>query len=166
MEVLDKIAELEQKKEFKEWKKKNKSSFLSYVMKVIENPPNEEWQIGFFDKEKDKITTFSLLTNSVTVNTDEDVFKKEEEVIKEIELPKVKLSLMDAVEISKRAQEKKFPAQKPIKIISILQHLPKMGTVWNITYVTTNFSTLNFKISSTDKKILRLKEAKLFEFQK
>ena len=166
MDVIEKIEELEGKKEFKNWRKTNKHSFLSYVMRVVENPPNDEWQVGFFDREKDKITTFGMTPKAISINSDEDVFKKEEEVIEEIERSKVKVSLMDAVDASRTMQEKKFPAQKPIKIISILQHLPELGTVWNVTYVTTNFSTLNFKISSENKKILDTKETKLFEFHK
>src|SRR3989338_427143 len=122
MEVLEKIEELEKKKEFKNWRKTNKHSFLSYVMRVIENPPNDEWQIGFFDREKDKITTFAMTEKSITINSDEDVFKKEEEIIEEIEREKIKISLMDAIDASRKAQEKKYPSQKPIKIISILQH--------------------------------------------
>jgi len=60
MEVKEKILELEKKNEFKNWKKHNKDCFLSYVMRLIENPPNNDWQIGFYDKKKEKITTFVM----------------------------------------------------------------------------------------------------------
>ncbi|MBW3022928.1 hypothetical protein KY308_02405, partial [Candidatus Woesearchaeota archaeon] len=57
----------------------------------------------------------------------------------------------------------KYKTHIPIKRIAILQHLP-IGQVWNITYVTQSFNTLNIKINAETKEIVSDKLVSIVQF--
>lgn len=165
METIQLLKDLEQKDEYKKWKKGNKDAFLSYVLRVIENPPNNEWQIGFFNKKNGKITTFTLDNNKVRIDNDEDIFKKEEDIIKRLEIGKIDYSLIKAAKLAEEFQGKNYPSEKPIKIISILQNLPELDNVWNFSFITKSFNTLNIKVSAETGRILKHSLSQIFEFK-
>lgn len=164
METKNKIKELEQKKEFMEWKEKNKEAILSFVLRIIEEPPNDEWQIGFYNIPKNNITTFVLKGTQLTINPDEEIFKKEEQLVKELQLEKVKIGLVDAAKIAQDYQKKEYPSEMPTKVISILQHLTEFGNVWNFSFVSRTFNTLNIKINTENGKVIDHSISKIFEF--
>jgi len=164
VETKSKIKELEQIKEYINWKEKNKEAILSFVLRVIEEPANDEWQIGYFNKPKNNITTFVLKGTELTINPDEEIFKKEDQLVKELQLEKVTLSLEDAVKIAQDYQKKNNPGEMPLKIISILQHLTEFGNVWNFSFVSQTFNTLNIKINTENGKIVDHSLSKIFDF--
>ena len=52
------------------------------------------------------------------------------------------------------------------KTIVILQNLSEFGNIWNITYVTHSFKTLNMKINAENGKILHHDIVSLMDFVK
>lgn len=160
----DALKILEKSSEFKEWKKKNKETYLSYGFYVIENS-DVNWKIGYYDSKKDRLTSFDVGTQ-IKIEPDQEVFKKEKErKVKKLEMSKVKVDLGDAVCITQGLQEEEFTTEKPTKIIAILQNI-KEHQVWNITYLTQNFNTLNFKIKTETGRVLEKKLTPLMQFQK
>ncbi|MBW2965623.1 hypothetical protein KY342_00800 [Candidatus Woesearchaeota archaeon] len=155
---------LEESNEFKKWKKKNPSTYLSHGFLIIEST-DYNWKIGYYDKKKDKLTSFDV-GKKITIEPEEDVFKKEKSKdVKKLDLDKVKLDLSEAVAISKQLQEEEYSTENPTKIIAILQKIDA-GQVWNITYLTQNFNTLNFKIKTETGRVLEKKLTGLMEFKK
>jgi hypothetical protein len=159
----DALKILEKSSEFKDWKKKNKNTYLSYGFYVIENS-DVNWKIGYYDSKKDKLTSFDV-GSQIKIEPDEEVFKKKEKKVKKIDIDEVKLDLGDAVSISQQLQEEEFVTEKPTKIIAILQKIEE-HQVWNITYLTQNFNTLNFKIKTETGRVLEKKLTPLMEFRK
>ena len=53
-----------------------------------------------------------------------------------------------------------------MKIIMLIQNHNKLGNIWNITYVTESFKTLNIKIDAASGKIVRDELIELFQFKK
>ncbi|MDP7141561.1 MAG: hypothetical protein QF362_00685 [Candidatus Woesearchaeota archaeon] len=134
---------LEKSSEFKEWKKDNKGCFLSYMFKVT--PGDEDWQVGFYDKGKDSITTFKFVNDKVEIIEDQKVFKKEESNVNKLELNDVKVELEEALKTANKVRSEKYKVDYS-KIIVLLQRLD-VGQIWNITYITNTLSTLNIKLS-------------------
>ncbi len=159
-ECLDKLKNSEL---FKDWKKKNPESFLSYGFAVIQK--QEYWKIGFYQPDKDKLTSF-IVRDKVKVEGEEKAFKKEQAKIKELDTDKIKTNYQQILEIAEKLQKDKYRNENPKQIIIIIQNLAKQGTIWNITYVTETISTLNIKISSETGKILSHNLVRLFEFKK
>ena len=146
-EIYEKLGK---SSEFKVWKKENKNCFLSYMFKII--PGDEDWQIGFYDKGKDNITTFKFVDDKVEITPGQEVFKKEETDVKGLELKDVKVELEEALKIANKVRSEKYKVDSS-KIIVLLQRL-EVGQIWNITYITNTLSTLNIKLSCDFGKVL------------
>ena len=125
----------------------------------------DEWQFGFYDSNNDKITTFIIVKDDVKMRPEEDVFKKEETKINAVELNHVNTSFDTAIEKASEFQQKNFPKDLSIKTIAILQNMPELGNIWNITYVTQSFNTLNMKIDASNGKILEHNLSSIFDFR-
>lgn len=160
-ETLDKI---EKDAKFKEWKQENKKSYLSYAFCTLSGDETENWQLGYYSGEKDRMTTFSL-ADELAISPEEEVFKKEDMMVKEIDIGKIKLDLKSAIEKIKKLQEESYPKEEPIKKIIILQNLENLGNVWNITYITRAFNTLNIKLDAENGEVLSHKLSSIFSFR-
>ncbi len=165
MDLKPALKKLEESLAFKKWKQNNKDTYFSYAFKIPQEMPNE-WQLGFYDKKKDKITTFVINRDNIKIRAEEDVFKKEDMKVNEIQLDKVKLTFDSAIEKASEFQQKNFPKDMGIKTIAILQNITGFGNVWNITYITEAFNTLNMKIDAFNGKILEHNIASVFSFRK
>ena len=166
MDLKPALKKIEEKLLFREWKQKNKNTYLSYAFKIPQEMDVNEWQLGFYDKKKDKITTFVIIGDDVKIRPEEEVFKKEDMEVNEIRLDKVKMTFDNAISTANEFQQKNFPKDKSIKTIAILQNLPNLGNVWNLTYVTETFNTLNMKIDASSGKVLEHNLSSVLSFRK
>ena len=165
MELKPALKALEQSDDFKVWHKNNKDTYFSYAFNIPQENPND-WQIGYYSKKKDKITTFIVSGDQIEIKPEEEVFKKEETQVKKIDLGKIKLNLDNALSSADKFQKEKFPKDKSIKTIAILQNIQILGNVWNITYITEAFNTLNMKISAENGKVIEHSFSSIFSFRK
>ena len=165
MDINIALKKLENSQHFKQWKQKNKATYLSYIFKIPQEMQKDDCQMGFYDHKKDKITTFVLSDGAVNMREEEDVFKHDEMDVKEIELGKIKLDFDSIIFRANEFQQRNFPKDRSIKTIAILQNLPSLGNIWNITYVTETFNTLNMKIDASNGKILEHNLTSVFEFR-
>jgi len=163
--MIESVKKLEDSKEFKDFKKQNKEAYLAHVFYMLDEANQDIVQIGYYNKSKDRITTFVVEGDNITKNPEAEVFKEQEIMMKPIDLSKVKINVNEAVDIAEKLQKDKYKQEIPVKKIAILQHLP-LGQVWNITFVTQTFKTLNIKIDSGTKKIVSEKLLSIIEFGK
>lgn len=166
MELKEALAKLEKDGEFNKWKKSKANSYFSYAFRMLMDSGENDWQIGYYDKTADKITTFVVGGDSVEMKPEEEVFKKESMEVLPIDRKKVKLNLSGIVEAAKNFQHKEYPHDTPVKIIVILQNLGNLGNVWNITFVTAAFNTLNMKINAKNGTIMEHKLSSILSFKK
>ena len=166
MDFKQALKGLESNSKFKSWKKSNKNSYFSYAFKIPQEMKEDEWQLGFYSKKKDKIATFVVKGSNIEMKPEEDVFKKEGMKVNEVQLSKVKLTFDNVLSKANEFQEKNFPKDKSVKTIAIMQNLPELGNIWNITYVTETFNTLNMKIDAATGKVLENNLSSIFSFRK
>lgn len=164
MELREALSALQHHQTFTNWKTKHRSAFFSHAFKMFQDE-HKEWQLGFYEKAKKKITTFIITPQSVKMRPEEDAFRKDEGDIKEAKFPNSALTLEDVIVRANLFQQQNYPKDKSVKIISIFQNLPAYGTVWNITYVTQAFNTLNMKIDPISGKILDHAFSSIFSFR-
>ena len=86
MDLKEALSKLQRNKDFLKWKGKNKNTFLSYAFKIPEEMGYDNWQIGFYNKRKDKITTFIMESENVRINPAQEVFKKNSIKVNEIDI--------------------------------------------------------------------------------
>lgn len=166
MELNQALKKLNESKEFKEWSSKNKDAFLSYASKMLEDNKKVPWQFGFYHKATDKIITFVVDDDLLEMKEEEEVFKKPDMVVKQIDIEKVKIPFEKILEKTKEFQKNKYPKELVNKTIAILQNLEEYGNIWNITYVTHSFKTLNMKINPENGKIMHHSLESLMDFVK
>jgi hypothetical protein len=156
--MLETYKSLEKHKDFKSWKAKHKAWFLSYIFS-----DSVDIQIGFADKEGQRVTSFCLKGKELGITEDQEVFKKPESKIHELKLTKVKVTAEQAVDKAEKLQKSKYSEHPVMKRIIILQNIEK-GTVYNITFVTKTFHTLNIKIDAATARVKEHKLTSLFDF--
>ena len=161
MELKEALSRLEKSPEFKEWMKKNKDDYFSYAFCELNI---EEWQIGYYDKSKDKIITFIVNEKIKTMPMD-DVFKEPGAKVNKVDLNKVKLTFSEVIDKAAEFQKKKYPKEEANKIIAILQNLKGFGNIWNLTFITKTFNTLNIKINAENGKVLGHKLSSIFDLR-
>lgn len=159
-----KLDKLENSEIFKSWKAENEKSHLAHVFVLLDEANKGEWQIGYYNNNTAKITTF-VVGEEIIQNPAEDVFKEQKTIVKKIDLEKVKTSLKEAVTIADNLQQEKYKPHRPVKKIIILQNL-EVGQVWNITYITDSMQTLNIKVDSETGGVKSDKLVSLIEFKK
>jgi len=164
MKVKDIISKLESSQEFKSWRMANREAYLAHLFCMVEDEPGT-WQVGYYDRKADTITSFDLTDTGIKALPPEEVFKREGTGVKELKEEAIRIDIGDALSIAEKLQKTKYPGDIPVKRIVVLQTLAD-GQVYNITYVTKNFKTLNIKISSETGKIMDEQLAPIFSFDK
>ena len=119
-------------------------------------PPSNEWQLGFYNKKIDKVTTY-FIKEHIEKSPPAEVMK--ENPVNKINVSKVKITLEDALKIT----EAEIDSEINKKIV-ILQNLD-IGQVWNITFLTKDFKVLNFKVDSGSQKIIKKSSNSIFDFK-
>lgn len=166
MDLKPALKKLEESGDFRKWRQQNKNTYFSYAFKIPQEMGSNDWQLGFYNRKKDKITTFVVEDDNVSIRPEEEIFKKEETKVNEVRLDRVKLAFDDIIIKANKFQEKNFPKDRSIKTIAILQNLSDFGDIWNITYITEAFNMLNMKIDASTGKILRHNLSSVFSFRK
>jgi len=163
MQLKKTIEKLEKSRTFMDWKKNNQDCYLSHVF-VMPGDSKDEWQVGYYNKDRDKITSF-MIGKNIQASHESDIFKKDRKIVERVDIEKVNIDFDDAVSIANDFQREKYSKETPIKKIIILQKL-EIGQVWNITYVSNTFNTLNIKIDAKTGKIKQHELTSLFSLGK
>ena len=163
MQVKEFIEKLENHPEFKEWKKKNQKSYLAHLFKMVDNLNKGIWQIGYYN-EDGTITTFIIEDKDIKIIPEQEIFQKKKRKVHKIDLSKVKLDVDKALEIAKDFQTKNLSGNEPTKIMLILQNIAD-NNIYNITYITKSFNTLNMKIDAITGKIISHEITPMMQFK-
>lgn len=144
---------------FKEFSKKGKH-FLAHAFVMIDGD-DQEWQIGYYCPDDDKMVSF-VIDDPIEALPPAEVLKSAVK-IHELDPKDVKISPEEAVEIAEETRKKNYPADLPIKTFYLIQHLPE-GAVYNLTYLTRSFKTINIKIIAKDGKVHKHSNEPLMQF--
>ncbi|NQU79796.1 hypothetical protein HQ545_08575 [Candidatus Woesearchaeota archaeon] len=161
------LSKLRENDIFKGWQEAHKEVKLVHLFTMLETGTESKLDIGFYDYNSEKMTSFTMDENveSVEQRTDEEVFKKEDDQILPLEEDKIKIDMLQACDICSKVQQEEYSIHKPMKQVIILQHL-SIGQIWNITYITKQFKTLNFKVDAENGNVIEHKLHEIFSFDK
>jgi len=144
--VIEAYERLKNSTEFQNWDTKD-TSYLTHAFTMYEANSQNEWQFGFYNKDSDKITTF-VMEDEVKKMPEAEVLKRDD-LLNELNIQDIEIDLQSALNKASTIQKENYKGQDPMKIVVLLQNL-KEGFVWNLTYLTVTFKTLNIKISATN----------------
>jgi len=154
MKVTEALTAIESDKTFIDWKEKHKNSYFSSAFTVVKGAEQARWELGYYNPDNNKVITFIIEDNKVTMGQEEEVFQKEKKAVMAVQLEDAKVPFQKAIALADEFLEKTYPSESALEKIIVLQSLEEFGLVWNMTYVTRAFNTLNMKISASDGKIL------------
>jgi len=166
MKLKDIMEKIESHSEFKEWRKSHKGCYLAHAFMMMDKANENMWQIGFYNPKEDKITSFILEGDNLKISPELNIFKKPGAKVEKLDVRKVKIGSVEAIEKAEEVMAKDYPKANPIKMFFIIQNIPKEGHVFNITFVTQDFKTVNIRISSEDGKILKHSVESLLQIKK
>ena len=110
--------------------------------------------------------TFIVDKDEIKMEKEEDIFKKPGMEVKKVDIDKAKIPYNEILKIAKEFQKKNYPKELVSKTIAILQNINEYGNVWNITYITHSFKTLNMKINPENGKIIGHNLESIMDFVK
>lgn len=164
MLLKEKLSKLEKNKLFLEWKKENNDSYLAHIFRMVDKANENIWQFGYYNND-DSITTFIMENDSVKEIPEQEIFKKDKRKLAKLDINKIGISFDEAVEKAKKLQQEKYKQHPIMNIIAILQTIED-GQIFNVTFVTQTFGTLNIHISSETGEIKSDKFVSMMEVAK
>ena len=170
MEAKQAIGYLWAAQEFVKWKTLYKDNFLTHLFMMPDADLKGEWQIGYYSPHTEMMTSFFLNFDDrgqtvIEISPETEVFKKEEDQIRELDTKKILVDYDEAMSIANDIMTKEYPKEPIMKRVVILQVLEE-GQLWNITFVSQAFATINVKVSSETGKIIRHDKKSLISFDK
>lgn len=156
LNLKDSLEQVKNSPQFKNWLKENPKSHLCNFFKIADpkNLDEANWQIDFYNPEKDRITSFMAEEDRISIlESDSKIFKKKKTKVEELKLENVKINLNKALNIINKLKNKKYSNENINKIIIILQKIKI--PIWSITYLTTSFNILNVRIDAESGKIIK-----------
>lgn len=147
MKYSDIIEDLEKTQEYKDWKENTKPAYLVHVFAMLDEANKDIYQIGYLNPKTDKIATFMFGRGETNLNPESEVLKDPEATIFPLDIDKVNYAEEDMLKNMAEFTEKTYPGIFPLKRFYILQHLD-IGQVFNFTYLTKDFKTLNIKMDA------------------
>ena len=166
MDLMSALKRLKQSKEFSSLGEKIEGIYFSYAMTMLENNKSTPWRLGFYHKSTDKMMTFIVDEDEIKMEKEEEIFKKPGMEVKKVDIEKIKIPYDEILKKAEEFRKNKHPHELARKTIVILQNLGEFGNIWNITYVTHSFKTLNIKINAENGKILHHSLDSLMDFVK
>jgi predicted RNA-binding protein len=165
MQIKDIFSKAQNSAEFKKWHAENADGYLTHLFFMDEGKGTDLYDVGYYSVKAKKMASFEVTDSGVCLKDFSEPYREPGKRVKKLDLEKVKITPEQAREAAKKLQEEKYPRSKPVKLIIILQNL-EAGQVWNITYVTQQFETLNIKVDAETGKIVSDISQKIFEFSK
>jgi hypothetical protein len=151
MNYKEAFSNVENSDVFKEWKKAHSNAYLAHLFaNITPQLTLSDWQVGYYDKKRDKMTSF-FVGAVVEKKPEAEVFKKND-AVERLMLDLVSVDQDTALETLKKVQKEKYPQHLLAKGFCILQHLDCV--VWNVTLLTKTFAALNVKIDAVSGEVI------------
>ncbi|MBS3176516.1 hypothetical protein J4457_04735 [Candidatus Woesearchaeota archaeon] len=134
---------------FKVWKGQHAQAFLAHAFSM-----GGMLQLGYYDPEAEKATSFFWENESVVCSEAMEVLKDPASHVQPLRVELVMLTPQDAMDHALQFQKKEYAGEVVFKSFFVLQTLD-VGQVFNITFVTHSMKTINIKLSSDTGEIVQ-----------
>ena len=152
MDVGDTLEIVEGSSEYAAWKKSHKASYLVHFFAMADDGPLT-WEIGYYNKD-DTISSFVVQGKKVELSDSAQIFKKSSDPIPRLQVENIHTHFAEILDDAFAFSQKEYPNEKEIKRIVLLQHTD-LGQVWNITFITQSYKTLNMKFDAATGKLIK-----------
>jgi len=147
MQHTEALTKLEKSEKFTSWKKSHKQAYLVHFFRMLDKLNEKLWQIGYYSPKTNLISVF-VVNGGIMKSEDSEVFKEQKKLVLPLKLDDVSINDDEAMKTAEKILENNYKNSTIFKTFMILQKIEKIGQVWNITFVTNEFKTINVKINS------------------
>ena len=163
MDFTTALEKLETSDVYLDWHEHHSAAYLTHFFAEIDEQFKlGSWQIGFYEEDNDRLSTF-LVDGVIELEPQAEAFKKEK-TIRAIEIDAIKVSAQNAIDSVLVLQKNKYPQHLVLKGFLILQHAEN-ATIWNVTFLTRTFAALNVRLDSVSGKVIRDELITLFDLR-
>jgi len=156
------LERLHASKEYKSWKEKHSGFYLAHAFVMQDEANKGILQIGYFNAKKDRMATFIVSPDTISVTQEQEVMKAEQ-CISELDVEKIKLTVEEAISAAKKCIDENYAREMILKSFFIIQEIAGIP-MFNITYLTQGFKTINIKINATDGTIVKHSSGVIAQF--
>ena len=147
---------------FRSWHSKHGDFFLAHAFMMLDKENEGIWQFGFYNPSEKKMTTFILDKSSVEKTSSEGILETGSP-ISELDPSSIVISAPDALKKADDRFISEYKRELPLKKFFIIQVVDSIP-VFNITYFTQSFKTVNIKIDAREGKLVNESIQSLVEF--
>lgn len=165
MEARDILEHVKESETFKEWRKDHNDEHLAHIFIMFDGDNLMDKQVGYYNASENTMASFTVGQDGVTLIPGAEVFKKPgSDTVGELDMTSVSIEFDSASEKAEQVLKDKY-SLTPTKKIYLLQKID--GTqVWNITYLTNDYSTVNIRIDSSTGDVVKDEKVNIIDFQK
>jgi len=148
------LDRLEKSPEYLGWRKTDPSSFLAHFFYMESPEEGKSVQIGYYNAERERMTTFEVSDAGITVQPELEVLKKDDVELLPLDREVIGFDCEEILRKADAEQASKYPGAPVFRRFFILQKLD-IGQVYNVTLFTQTFKTLNFKFDAKSGELLK-----------
>ncbi|MBD3361388.1 hypothetical protein GF358_01200 [Candidatus Woesearchaeota archaeon] len=162
MDIKKTVEQLKKSNEFKTWQKDHPDFYLAHIFVMKDEANKGTFQIGYYNPSKDKMITFIISSDKIDITGEQEIMKSKQ-TIAELDIDKIKILTEHALDIAKKCREEKYSKEIIMKTFFIIQEIEGIP-VFNITYLTQGFKTINIKINAIDGTVIKHTIGTIAEF--
>lgn len=159
MDFHEALARLTRHPVFKDWHAAHPDAYLAHGFVMLDEANKDDWQIAFYDKLANKVTPFIVHEQEVQQLETQDTLQQT--TVHKLDPVHVQVTPDDALTRAEDAFKKHN--ENALKTFYIIQNTGE-HTVYNITYFTQGFNTINIHIDAETGKTIHETKQKLMDF--
>lgn len=145
MNFQDLIQDLENTQEFKDFINTHSNSYLAHIFVMLDDANKDTPQVGYYDPDKDLVTTFIIEPTQVKVAPDQEIAKKPGQTVEPLDISQVSSNVLEIMTEADKTKKEFYKSLPVIKTFFIIQNL--QGQIYNVTYFTQQLNTINVKLN-------------------
>ncbi len=162
---IDAYKTLTQSPKFTEWITQNPQYKLAHCFFLKDSKAKNDWHFGFIDEKSQELVNFIVHNTKIIQENHTELAKEPNQQVLPLDIKKVTITKEEAEDILLKVVEEQKQGGITTTIF-LLQHIPMIGTVWNLTAVTLAWKTLNVKIDAQTGEVKLTSTKSLFDVKK
>ena len=144
MEFQDIVKELQNTQDYHDWKLDHADAYLAHIFVMLDDANKGLFQIGYYDISSDTISTFVVGHGEVHLIPDQEVAKTGG-VVDPLDISLVNGSSDEVTSTADDIRKEHYGSIPFIKSFFVIQSLDDTQ-IYNVTYLTQDFKTINIKL--------------------
>ncbi|MEM4755851.1 MAG: PepSY domain-containing protein [Candidatus Woesearchaeota archaeon] len=161
------LQRIETKKPVEDFLYTDEQAYLSHVFKLFDEPNKDEWQVGYYSPADGFLHVFIYdeALDTIIKNPGDEAFKEPDAILLPLLKESLVLSLDQAKAIAYQKLEQDYHESIKTALV-VVQHLQELGVIYNFTFITSSYKTINIKIDAQTGAIASAARYSIFDLGK